>query len=367
MQARSERAAAAVANPGDAQVISRVEILLDGEVVATAQTAGGQVDVDATADVARMCRLDLVVESSPAQLRSLLVPGVSEVACYRGFQWPDGSTELAQLGVFGVNRAPITASPGGASVRVVGYDRARAYQRAGTVSASRLRPGTTLETAVGNLLRDRVAQIPQALPATGATLNGWTLVDVGDDPWLAAREVCEAFGWDLYLDVTGTLRMRSLNAVGDPVASYGPGLTAAVLEAEVEPTDEDVYSGVVVVGTGPDNTTPVRGEAWDLDPDSPTYSLGPFGPVPLVIRSEQVNTNAQATTSAEAKLPDVTGVSEPLTWSQLVDPWLDARDVIRHRRPELGVDRDYRLEALTVPLEPSRPMSGRGKAVRRWT
>lgn len=128
-----------------------------------------------------------------------------------------------------------------------------------------------------------------------------------------------------------------------------------------------MYSGVVVIGSGPDLVAPVRGEAWDLDEDSPTYSLGRFGRKPKIVRSEQVATAAQATATAEAMLPDVTGVSEPLNWSQLVDPWLDCRDVITHKRPRLGVNRDYRLQTLTIPLGASQAMSATGRQVRRWT
>jgi len=90
----------------------------------------------------------------------------------------------------------------------------------------------------------------------------------------------------------------------------------------------ETYNGVIATGEGPEIATPVRAEAWDDDPTSPTYRYGLFGQVPYLYSSSLLTTQAKAQAAADAKLAQLLGKSTSLSWSQIVHPGLAPLDVV---------------------------------------
>ena len=63
--------------------------------------------------------------------------------------------------------------------------------------------------------------------------------------------------------------------------------------------DNSSFNGVIVFGRGQDDLPPVIGSAWDNDPNSSTYYLGPMGKVPYMLISEDLPREGQHIEHAE--------------------------------------------------------------------
>jgi len=149
------------------------------------------------------------------------------------------------------------------------------------------------------------------------------------------------------------------------VVSYGSTYSNLMLTTLTKSWDTaDTYNGVIAVGEGSGLLYPFRAVVWDDDPTSPTYYLGDFGKRPRYFTDPTIISQAQAQASARGQLDKTLGLTEKLTWTQLVDPSLDVDDGVNVYDEELGVNRLYRLDRLTIPLEASSPMSAEARTRR---
>ncbi len=131
-------------------------------------------------------------------------------------------------------------------------------------------------------------------------------------------------------------------------------------QAKVVAADQ-TYNGVIVTGESSANDTPPRGEAWDLNPASPTYLYGPFGAVPEFYSSPLITTQAQAETVAAAMLAGTLGKTEQLSWEQVVHPGLAPLDVVAVQFAD-GSSSSYVIDSLTVPLTVADIMSATARS-----
>ena len=125
---------------------------------------------------------------------------------------------------------------------------------------------------------------------------------------------------------------------------------------------DQTYNGVIVTGEGSDiGDTPPRGEAWDLNPASPTYLYGPFGAVPTFYSSPLITTTDQATAVAASMLAQTLGKVEQLSWEQVTHPGLAAARRRGGRVPGRH-HATFILDALTVPLTATDVMTGTARS-----
>lgn len=350
-------------------VVVSVEVWYDGAKVATLTPVSGAVSIDSRRAVRRTLSLSLVDEDGTLvpdsrSTAGVLTPYGSEIVAYRGVQYDDGSTELAPLGVFIVTDVSVSEGSGGREVGVSGSDRALRISRNRLTSAYSIAAGTATDTAIADLLRDRWADVSVDLPAMGATTPAVSIVPGADsDPWKSAVELAEAAGWDLAFDADGVVRARVIPdpAEDSPVAVYEDGSEAVLLEVARAWETGDAYNGVIASSEGSDVDTPVRAEAWDDDPNSPTYRYGPFGQVPRFYSSSLIRSSDQATTVAASQLQKELGRAETVEWSQIVNPAHDVLDVVRIVRTGQALDALLVIDRLDVPLA----ASGTMKAVAR--
>src|SRR5690606_12902351 len=99
---------------------------------------------------------------------------------------------------------------------------------------------------------------------------------------------------------------------------------------------------------------PVRGEAYDDDPASPTYVGDPVGSgnfySPTAMSSEYVTSEEQANELAAARLRQVLRQKRTASLRSAVNPALRAGDIIRVIRPELGTYKEFVIESIRTPL-----------------
>lgn len=334
----------------------------------------GQVDIDRTRDVRRSCTVTLADPDgtlTPDDATDLLAPFGNELRLERGIVLADGSVELVPLGVFRLTDMRIVDGPDGVTITLAGFDRSLVVIRNRFVDPYVTGTGAVADV-IAVLLADRYPSVQTNLPSMGtATVKVVLEAGASSNPWDDARKIARAHGWELSFDATGVVVATRPASPSDTPAftiDADSGVVLLELEREVS-TAASVYNGVIAEGEGTGLAAPVRGQAWDDDPESPMYSGYPdalgesaFGAVPLFYRSPLLETEGQAQTAAETRFAGLAGATEAISWGQLVHPALEADDVVRVTRDRAGLSAvNVVLDAVTVPLSPSEQMKASGR------
>lgn len=363
----------------------RADILVGNEVVDTLPIDGGNMTDEIDADVRRRC--------------NLVVPGLHEwiPSHSQDALWPVGNIEIGlvgimdfgrgltsgdiPLGVYRVQKPRIVLdSNGDRAITVEGYDRAMRVQRAKLRSATTLVKGANIGDFILDIIESRVPDDTQ-FNFMVTDVSPYTVQwDIGDDPWTKCQELARGWGMQLYFDARGTCVLEEIT---DPLEAqpdfvHRTGDTAEIVEstgvlagvaveesatvkgAEWTIDDADTFNHIIVRGENTDSYFEVYGEAWDSDPNSPTWAgadsplspdfgQSPFG-VKLDVRTNQyVQSASQATASAWSELLLSMGLNEEVTVRTF---WLphEATDIVRFDIPELELSNTYVLDALTMEL-----------------
>jgi hypothetical protein len=341
----------AAALQGSHMSAAKVEVL-DGDEVITeiTGTIDGQVTVE-RAGVERRADLgffDATSTLTPTEVSSLLSPGAgNNLRVYRGIRYHDGTEELVPL-ITGRIAHPVGSFP---NLSVSIYDFAWVIARARLERPYVIASGTNYVTAITNLLKDRFGSVAVNF-ATTPHLTPLIVVEEQADPWEQCQKMAESLGRRLYFDALGVARMEDESAATeDPVWFYQEGPDALITELELDLDVEGHYNAVVVTGESPELATPVRAVAYNTDPNSPTQWGGPFGKVPMFYSSEFITTVAQAQQTANAMLAKELGMEAQLEVTGLVNPAHEVGDVCAIRRLASGVDANFFLDNLTIPLK----------------
>jgi len=347
------------------KVVTRVEILNEGSFIGLLYPVDGSVSVDSRRAVRRTLSMTVVDEDgtlTPSQnaTTGLLAPYGTELAVFRGVEYQDGSSELVPVGVFLLTQVSVTEDSGGQQITLQGSDRSLRISRNKLLDPFRIASGTSLESGIVSLLRDRWADVQTDFPVTGVVLPDVVIeAEKGADPWAAAVTIAEAFGYDLAFSPDGIARMQLIPdpLADDPVEVYQDGADAVVTALTRTFDSARAYNGIVVTAQGTANATPFRVIAWDENPNSITYRYGPFGEVPFFYESSLITDADQAAVTAAALLRKATGQSESVSWAQIVNPAHDVLDIVRLKRQEKSLDLVLLIDRLDVPLGPDGTMN----------
>jgi hypothetical protein len=326
----------------------------------------GTVTLDSSAAVRGRCDVTVADDGSlglvPDSPSSLLAPYGNEIALARGLFYPDGSTELVGLGVFGIQSAEVTDSTEGMQIRIAGLDRSARIIDARFEAPYQITAGTNYAIAIANTLHQAWGDLPINFASTD--LRTPTLIaQEGDDRWEFCQQMATAISMSLYFDGDGVCVLTPITST-DPVATISEGKDGVLLEADRNWTREGTYNRVIATGENTGETMPVRGVATDDDPFSPTYYFGPFGRVPRFYSSPFITTVSQANAAAQSILQNELGTTEQVNFGSLVLPYLEPGDVLRITRQRAGIDEEHMLTSLTIPLSAAASMSGQTRASR---
>lgn len=343
------------------RVVSRVELRSGDVVVADSSqitVLDGSVKVDQTAAVRRTCDVSLRVPEDLIPTftrRTALDPFGHELRLWRGIDYRLAGTagpELVPLGVFRVETTGVTDGPGGDSVvSLSGYDRSDAISRAKYTRPYAIASGTNLAAAVAQIVADRssLPTTPQMDLTAVTETTPLHLLEEGADPWAdGVQQLAIAAGAEAYFDVTGTFILRPEPQVVDPAAltlAEGPDCTILELDREYTPGPNAVIISGETAQTGP-----VRGEAYDLNPSSPTYWHGTYGQRPVWESHPLAITSGIAARIARTRLLQLSGAGEQVNLTMIPDPALAEGDIVRVRRERSGLDDLLMFESGTIPL-----------------
>src|SRR5678816_869537 len=244
---------------------------------------------------------------------------VDDFICIGIFGYPVVS-ELVPCGLMRINKPKSMNVKGVLGIGIDVSDRGRAVSRAKFTKPYKIFNNTPYVDAIRTL-------VERAFPwftdehfdfTDFDDTSGKMIVDVETDPWLLALSMAAAMGAELFFGPDGqcVLQPQPDPSLASPAWEYVTSLGTTLEEITSELDDETSFNGCVIIGHNTsDGNIPVRGEAWDTNPNSPTYydpanpDLSNYGPVPFFIRSDKAFTQVRADKMAKASLLKKLGIS----------------------------------------------------------
>lgn len=344
------------------QVRSYVDVITHDNRTFRLDATDGSVTVDRTADIRRRCTVKCIDRDgtiTPLNAESILTPFGTELRLYRGVTYTSGvlagKEEVVPLGVFRLSKATVSDSVGGSTdISLEAYDLSRTVRRDKFTDVYTVATGTSIVQAIKDIIGRTFPDLQFDTFASTVTNAAPLVYDANTDPWDAATSLATSIGCEIYFTATGVLKVAppvDIDHLPAPAFSYIEGNGCTMLDLNVVFTDEPGYNGVVLTAeaAGAD-TPPIRSVVWDAEPSSPTYHLGPYGEVPMFITNSTVTTQADADSAAAAQLNQILGFSSQLDLTVMVNPALDANDVIQVTRERSGVDSKYAIDAVGIPM-----------------
>lgn len=348
---------------GDHTRVSRATLMSNGVDVMTLPVSDGSVSVDSTAQIRRSAQFEIKGRDDliPTTSADSLFPRVNEVRIETGIQFAPGDPryyippdeEYVPLGIFRIDEPKIS----GDSISIQAYDRSDKVAGNKLTSIYVVPAGQLYTDAIKALILSRdprakfnFVSLPYKTPQI--------ILDIEADPWDEAIKMASAISCDLYSDVTG---YYALMPEPDPSTSpvvweYLDGQGNLLIEGDRTISGSYGYNHVAVRGfTSTGEEGPVFAEAWDDDPNSPTFAGDPpgssdYGLVTYFVATPFLSTQAQGLAYAKAQLLRVLGAGETMSCSAIPNPLHEAGDVVHIRYSRLRVDGKFVMQSFEVPL-----------------
>lgn len=325
------------------------------------EIVSGDAKFAATADIRSTLELT-TSEAWPRLATDLLAPYGQELYVERGLAYGNGQREFVGLGYFRINTPEQEDVPDG-EITISGQDRMAGIKDGRFESprqfASTLTNGQLVTTLVTEVYPSAVINWDDTAVRDDTT-NRTIITE--DDRLGTLKDLVTSLGKIVYFDHTGTLQVKTPpDITGAPAFTIDAGEDGVLVQMSRALTREGVFNAVIATGEAGDTTAPARGVARNLDPSSPTYYSGPFGPVPKFYSSPFLTTDAQATTAAESLLRQQLGLPYQVDLSSIANPALEPYDVISVRYPRNSRNRSLRTEThvideVTIPLVQTSPV-----------
>lgn len=326
----------------------------------------GSVTLDGPSQTRASLSLDLTPDNPVPDLPGdLLAPYGNEIQVERGVRFDDGTDELVPLGRFRLDETDSNSDRGGLTIALTAFDRSVKLIEAVMENSGSIARGTNCADAILSLIDQVYLDCPYNTAEFDAITTTLPLLTygAGDDRWDLCRGIAEAAQSSLYFDGTGTLRLLPL-AIGSSLAyEIVEGDGGNLLDMGKNWGREDACTRVVVLAEG-SGDEPVRGEAIDDDPNSPTWHGGPFGRKTFEWSTEYITgaTTADIQAAADQVAQNILdlkrGTAQRINFSSIHNPALEPFDVVRLTRTALGVDENHVLDSLTFPLTREGTMTG---------
>lgn len=375
--------------------VDYVDLYLRSEPVALdIPLLSGQVTDDSQANFRRRCNLTFpgtaevlaLLPQSPGPDVGLWPLG-TELHVRSGIRYDDGTEETVPMGLFRVSKPTLVDGPSGFNLVVDGYDRSRAISRnrftRPYIVAASVAGGVDEENrmhfAIRKLIKDRLPFMTDDMFIMADYIEGGYGIPAmafikDDDPWECVQRMAAAMGAEVRFLGNGYAEIREIPKVHNQpvVASFLENEEAILIQMGRSIDDEQAYNGVVVVGENSNNVDPetgvsyppVLGQAWDTDPDSPTYydpaypELSTYGAVPYFYSSQYIYNEEQARLAAEGLLQQNSGVMENIEFGGICDPSLESTDVIQLANERMGISTLCILDSITFGLGADSNMAG---------
>jgi hypothetical protein len=333
-------------------------VVFDGQVTVTRQQVHRETEV--TID-------DRDGTLIPDEVDALLQPYGTEIRPWHGFKYWDGTVEQVPLGTLRLE--------GWAGelprIRLRAYDRNYQLTRARFTSPRTITGSPPVEEVIEQLVREAIPSVVPLefnLGSTGFDVPSPTVFDEQSTYADAVTQLATNCGCWFRFDPLGvpTLSHEPELDADDPVWSYAEGRDSALLSGSLQRSrdTEGVYNGVVAFSEqAGDNARTFRGEAWDYNPASPTYTER-FGRRPTWHQSPLLRSDDQCRAAARKLLHQQLGLSDAISFSGLTNPAHESGDVVYVRRTRAKTDELHILDSFTIPLRGTQTMTAQTRSQR---
>lgn len=328
---------------------------------------GGTIAMDTTSTVGRTATFSIVDPTGQLVpgISAFLEPAGNEVLIEYGVDLGNGVFTYYPAATVGIVTADVvdtlpsgtttgsTAGTVGPVMTLTCSDRSQVIGASSVVSTYQTADGIDTTTAIYQLISQAVPWLPgfaYRLQTTGFPLPS-QIVAVGANPWTTAQGWAASAGYRLYIDASAHIVLEPAVPAGVPVRVYARGVGQILAGISLAWDASQAFNGVTVIGSYP-GSIPVQATAWDVNPGSPTYYLGPFGPRPAPpLTSSTAQTVSQCLAAAQALLPSVLGLSRSLTITTIPDPTVREYDTVIVNSPQDGVSGMWQVRSFTLPLD----------------
>ncbi|HEY3513563.1 MAG TPA: DUF5047 domain-containing protein [Kribbella sp.] len=329
---------------------------MNGNVQHEIAVSGGDVKLDATADIRGS--LDMETTASwPAGASDLLTPYGNELFVERGIVFGSGAVEWVSLGYFRISDIEQDDAPDG-PLHIVAHDRMAGIVDSKLEAPRQYTTGTSVQTVFDDLVGEiyPAAVIVYDFDAANTLFSASHVAE--EDRYAFLKAIVDSLGKVMFWDYQGRLQVVTAPDPTVPVLDINHGRGGILVKLSRSLSRQGAFNAVIATGEAAGEKPPVRGVAYDTNPNSPTYWFGPFGKVPYKMSSSFITTPDQARTAAEQKLARSIGVPYSADFESVVCAALEPLDPIRvtHSDREAG---DYHVvEMITLPLDAETAMSG---------
>jgi hypothetical protein len=233
-------------------------------------------------------------------------------------------------------------------------DRARMISDALTEDSVEWTTGNTLETVIETLVRDALPSIPFTSTYEGTTHTAPAVVhDRSSDPWAIVLESAQAVGYEAFFNSDGSFIWRpepDLRSAESVVTfSTGSGGNIVAGSTSVTRSRRDAFNAAPVVGNNADNTAEYYAMATDDDANSDTQYDGQFGKKPMGLnRDEQIDSQAKADASSEARLHANLGMDRTIQFDAVPNPVVEPSDAVSFTHDRLGINEAVLVETQSL-------------------
>ena len=314
---------------------------------------GGDVKLSSSADI--RATLDMTTDGTNWDpLTSDITPYGNEIYVERGVEITAGTVEWVSLGYFRIYEVSQDDPPHG-PLRVSGRDR-----MSGVIDAQLEAPYTAgtathaqefayhLFTATDSPYHTASAPTATQFDDTLGATNVKSKVVVDQDRYGYLKDLIKANGKIFYFGADGKSYVEAPPDPTDSVWEVNAGADGVLVSLDRTLSRDGRYNAVVATGEAADDTAPVRAVMRDINPDSPTFYYGSFGPVPTYYSSSNITTHDKAVSTATALLRTSLGQPAAVDFTAIPNPALEPFDAVRVNWVR-SYD-TYVLDEITIPL-----------------
>lgn len=316
---------------------------------------GGSVVSDGKSQVRRTATLSTSADLWPVDPRSVLAPFGTEIEVAYGIVLPGGVVYWVPL-IRGMlteasRERPIDAN---GQLPLTLVDRSARVAENRFTAPTQTVAGATVVTEIRRLIQETLGTSVPVTDYTGSAQVA-AVLDIERDRWADGVEaLADSISAEVFFDPEGNGVIRPQPQITDtPVWTVDTGELGVLISKAEKLAREGVYNGVVASGQRSDGTAPATATVWDTDPASPTYYLGTFGKKPRFYTSQMLTTVPQCESTAAALLARVKGMNAQISLTTLVNPALEAGDVILAHDAEEGTAQAHIIDKVTIPLSPA--------------
>lgn len=203
-----------------------------------------------------------------------------------------GAPDLQPMGVYYLRDLSIDDTGQNRNYRLSLQDETALIAERKTPTAATY-SGDIIEVAEAILLSSKRSLTFSGVRNLGVTLDNY-FVDYGKDPVAVVQQLLIGHGYEMLMGLTGDCIIRQMP--GEPSNVRTTDIEPLVLFQQVVQRRRST-NHIIVVSSTP--TGQVRGDAYDLDVQSPTYYFGSYGDVPETFSVQGLLSNDECEKAAE--------------------------------------------------------------------